>query len=184
MIKFFSIIVQIIFLIIIVLFVVNKSFIVSFEIKDFIFSVQSSYIFISILVFLFLGLGLMSMSMLVTLPFTLLLIDYWPLGRLKFNQEKDGNKVFKKNTTKRTEILLLVLEKIPLFFLTFGFSILTIITQKTFRDNGNYTELLPFSERLINSIVSYIEYLSHEVLALISSNLFSYLLKNLKKKEV
>ena len=101
----------------------------------------------------------MSKSMLVTLPFTLLLLDYWPLGRLKFTQEKDGNKVLEKNTTKRKEILLLVLEKIPLFFLTFGFSILTIITQKTFRDNGNYTELLPFSERLINSIVSYIEYL-------------------------
>ena len=112
-----------------------------------------------ILVFLLFSLGLMSKSMLVTLPFTLLLLDYWPLGRLKFTQEKNGNKVLEKNTTKRKEILLLVLEKIPLFFLTFGFSILTIITQKTFRDNGNYTELLPFSERLINSIVSYIEYL-------------------------
>jgi protein O-mannosyl-transferase len=112
-----------------------------------------------ILVFLFFSLGLMSKSMLVTLPFTLLLLDYWPLRRLKFPQEKDGNKILKKNSTKRTEILLLVLEKIPLFFLTCSFSILTIIAQKTFRDRGNYTELLPFPERLMNSIVSYMEYL-------------------------
>ena len=108
-----------------------------------------------ILVFLLFSLGLMSKSMLVTLPFTLLLLDYWPLGRLKFPQGKDDNKLLEKNTIKRKKILLLVLEKIPLFFLTICFSILTIIAQKTFRDRGNYTELLPFSERLINSIVSY-----------------------------
>ena len=40
------------------------------------------------LVFLFFTLGLMSKSMLVTLPFALLLLDYWPLRRLKFGQER------------------------------------------------------------------------------------------------
>ncbi len=110
------------------------------------------------LVFLFFSLGLMSKSMVVTLPFALLLMDYWPLGRLKLLQEKNGTKILEKNT-RRSEILRLVLEKVPLFLLTICFSILTIIAQKTFRDEGNYIELLPFSERLINSIVSYIEYL-------------------------
>jgi len=111
------------------------------------------------LVFLFFTLGLMSKPMLVTLPFALLLLDYWPLRRLKLGQERDSNEVSEKNTAQKSEIFRLVLEKVPLFLLTVGFSIVTVIAQKRFQENGNYTELLPFSERLINSIVSYMEYL-------------------------
>jgi hypothetical protein len=111
------------------------------------------------LVFLFFTLGLMTKSMLVTLPFALLLLDYWPLRRLKLGQEIDSTEVFEKNTTQKSKIFRLVLEKVPLFLLTVGFSIVTVIAQKRFQEEGNYTELLPFSERLINSIVSYMEYL-------------------------
>ena len=115
------------------------------------------------LVFLFFSLGLMSKSMLVTLPFALLLLDYWPIGRLKLGQVRDNNEASEKNTAKKSEIFRLVLEKVPLFLLTIGFSILTVIAQKRFQENGNYTELLPFSERLINAIVSYMEYLRRVV---------------------
>ena len=111
------------------------------------------------LVFLFFTLGLMSKSMLITLPFALLLLDYWPLRRLKFGQEIDSAEVFTKNTTQKSKIFGLVLEKAPLFLLTVGFSIVTVIAQKKFKEDGNYLEVLPFSERLINSIVSYMEYL-------------------------
>ena len=52
------------------------------------------------LVFLFFTLGLMSKSMLVTLPFALLLMDYWPLRRLKLGQERDSNEVSKKTSLK------------------------------------------------------------------------------------
>merc|ERR1711969_468987 len=72
------------------------------------------------LVFLFFTLGLMSKPMLVTLPFALLLLDYWPLRRLKFGQERDNNEISEKNTAKRSETLRLVVEKIPLFLLTIG----------------------------------------------------------------
>ena len=45
------------------------------------------------LVFLYFTLGLMSKPMLVTLPFVLLLLDYWPLRRLKFGQERGNNEI-------------------------------------------------------------------------------------------
>ena len=72
------------------------------------------------LVFLFFTLGLMSKPMLVTLPFVLLLLDYWPLRRFQFRQERGRNEILEKNTAKRLEVFRLVLEKIPLFLLTIG----------------------------------------------------------------
>ena len=67
------------------------------------------------LVFLFFTLGLMSKPMLVTFPFVLLLIDYWPLRRLKFEQERGNNEILEKNTAKGPGVFRLVLEKVPLF---------------------------------------------------------------------
>ena len=67
------------------------------------------------LVFLFFAMGLMSKPMLVTLPFVLLLLDYWPLRRLKFEQERGGSEISEKNTAKTSEVFRLVLEKIPFF---------------------------------------------------------------------
>lgn len=43
-----------------------------------------------LLVLLIFMLGLMAKPMLVTLPFVLLLLDYWPLGRFKFGQPGPG----------------------------------------------------------------------------------------------
>jgi len=110
------------------------------------------------LVFLFFTLGLMTKSMLVTLPFVLLLLDYWPLRRLKFGQERGSNENSEKNTAKRSETFRLVLEKIPLFLLTTGLSIMTFIAEKSF-GAMNYAENLTFSTRLTNAMVSYLEYL-------------------------
>ena len=56
------------------------------------------------LVALFFALGLMSKPMLVTLPFVLLMMDYWPLGRLKFAQEKGHNEITGEYTGKRLDI--------------------------------------------------------------------------------
>jgi protein O-mannosyl-transferase len=112
------------------------------------------------LVFLFFLFGLMSKPMLVTLPFVLLLLDYWPLRRFKFEEVKlDSNKISENHSAKKSEALRIVLEKIPLFILTIGFSILTFIVQKRFGEEGNYTEALTFPRRFINAVVSYIEYL-------------------------
>ena len=110
------------------------------------------------LVFLFFTLGLMSKPMLVTLPFVLLLLDYWPLRRLKFEQERGGNEISEKNTARRSEVFRLVLEKIPLFLLTTGLSIMTFLAEKS-TGAMNYAENIMFSTRLTNAMVSYLEYL-------------------------
>ena len=114
------------------------------------------------LVFLFFTLGLMSKPMLVTLPFVLLLLDYWPLRRLKFRQERGSNEVSEKNIFKKLKVLLLVFEKVPLFLLTIGLSIITFISQKSF-GAMHYAESLTFSTRVTNAMVSYLDYLGKMV---------------------
>ena len=107
------------------------------------------------LVALFFVLGLMSKSMLVTLPFVLLLLDYWPLRRLKYGEEEGSDGVLREYTNKRSDILRLVHEKIPLFLLAAGASIVTFIVART--------EGLSLSARLTNAMVSYLEYLEKMV---------------------
>ena len=66
------------------------------------------------LALLFFILGLMSKPMLVTLPFVLLLLDFWPLGRWKFGPEFSWRPV---------------VEKIPFFVLAAGSSLVTFLIQ-------------------------------------------------------
>ncbi|MCS5648989.1 MAG: glycosyltransferase family 39 protein, partial [Dehalococcoidia bacterium] len=54
---------------------------------------------------LFFILGLMSKPMLITLPFVLLLMDYWPLRRFKLGQEKGNGDIPEKYTDKGPDIL-------------------------------------------------------------------------------
>src|SRR5438105_428293 len=79
-----------------------------------------------LLVALAFGLGLMSKPMLVTLPFVLLLLDYWPLnrgpataGKLRSDPPMDGFAVA-KDRGQRTQVSgqQLVFEKLPLLFLS------------------------------------------------------------------
>src|SRR5437588_4181877 len=82
--------------------------------------------------------GLMSKPMLVTLPLLLLLLDYWPLDRIK------------GQVSKR------VLEKIPLIALSAVSSIATLVVQK---GAVGYTEELPVLERFNNAVLSYVLYI-------------------------
>jgi tetratricopeptide (TPR) repeat protein len=94
------------------------------------------------------ALGLMSKPMLVTLPCVLLLLDYWPLGRIKL----DGVGVLR-------QFARLGLEKIPFFILSAVSCSVTIWAQNV---GGTVisTEGLPVSYRLTNALVSYARYLS------------------------
>jgi tetratricopeptide (TPR) repeat protein len=94
---------------------------------------------------LVIALGLMSKPMLVTLPFVLLLLDYWPLGRVKAPGSRSGR-----------PMLQLVLEKIPLIMLSAVSSVVTFLAQ---RGAIGWTEELPVSERVSNAFVAYVIYI-------------------------
>ncbi len=115
-----------------------------------------------LLIVLTLALGLMSKSMLVTMPFVLMLLDYWPLGRLKWvNKESAQDKPqyqSLKYSDQRFSIWYLISEKIPLFVLVVISSIITYASQQS---GGAVlsVQTLTFSSRVANSFISYVTYI-------------------------
>jgi len=111
------------------------------------------------------ALGLMSKPMLVTLPFVLLLLDYWPLGRWSMN---DGSSD-KPSTNPQTEnaraslpskVVMLLLEKVPFFVLSFLSSYVTFLAQQK---GGAVSTSISWIARLENALVSYARYLGKMV---------------------
>ena len=102
-------------------------------------------------VLLFFALGLMAKPMLVSLPFVLLLLDYWPLRR--FEEIKPDGPEYKWSL-----IYPLLWEKVPLFVLTIIASVVTYIAQQT-KGYVRSTEMFPLSVRIGNAVVSYIAYI-------------------------
>jgi len=101
------------------------------------------------------ALALMSKAMVVTLPFILLLLDYWPLGRMQSAECRMQNpKTDDTHHAPRTTLLHLVREKIPFFVLAALTSIVTFIAQKR---GGSLAagEHLPLGGRLGNAVIGY-----------------------------
>jgi tetratricopeptide (TPR) repeat protein len=113
------------------------------------------------------ALGLMAKPMLVTLPLLLLLLDYWPLGRLSgspclgptpaatpganFPEAALGRSPFPRQV---------VIEKLPLLLLAAAFCAVTVWAQ------GQAlvpTDRIPFPWRMANALVSYVAYLGQFV---------------------
>jgi len=107
------------------------------------------------LVLLFFLLGLMSKPMMVTLPFVLLLLDWWPLGRLE--PETEGRKRHLK-PSRWGLAWQLVLEKIPLFVLAVASAVATSYAQMK---GGAVASLrvIPIGDRFANAVVSWIQYI-------------------------
>lgn len=103
-----------------------------------------------ILILLSFTLGLMAKPMLITLPAVLLLLDFWPLDRVR-TAESSGKNHPKKWTG-------LFLEKAPLFFLSLLSAAATFAAQRAGEAVATLTAL-PFSFRLGNAFVSYVRYL-------------------------
>jgi Flp pilus assembly protein TadD len=135
-------------------------------------------------VILFFVLGLMAKPMLVTLPFVLLLLDFWPLNRLqilalpagisaiavqrelpgkkkkKSRQQPQKDPPQKKPTIKTRaiwpEIRFLLQEKIPLIVVSIVFCFVTIYAQHRVTKP---MELYPLVDRIANTLTSYISYI-------------------------
>src|SRR5262249_34874948 len=92
------------------------------------------------------ALALMSKPMAVTLPFVLLLLDYWPLKRIQLP------------VTNYRSVFRLILEKVPFFVLAAIACVLTVVAQ-----TKGYavvsTAGLPISTRVTHALVSYLHYL-------------------------
>src|SRR5208337_2074007 len=87
------------------------------------------------------ALGLTAKPMLVTLPFVLLLLDYWPLGRLKSGP---------------ASFVHLIVEKIPLFVLA---AVSCVVTLSAQRDVMPSLEQVSFAGRVANAAVDCVGYL-------------------------
>jgi Flp pilus assembly protein TadD len=102
--------------------------------------------------------GLLSKPMVVTLPFVLLLLDYWPLQRLPGVRTVFNGQMSTGGTSMRDAVLRLVMEKIPLFLLSAVSSVLTIVAQKEV--GAVWTvDKMPIDVRLANALASYAEYI-------------------------
>jgi tetratricopeptide (TPR) repeat protein len=109
-----------------------------------------------LLVLLLFALGLMSKPMLVSVPFVLLLLDYWPLGRMTNVGFSKTLKWQAPSSIRWPVIRRLVTEKVPLFALSVLSSVVTLFTQ--LKSTGT-TPQLPLSWRLSNAAVSYVAYI-------------------------
>jgi protein O-mannosyl-transferase len=104
------------------------------------------------------ALGLMAKPQIVTLPFVLLLWDYWPLQRMSAPQI-DGTfvGVNPPGAAAPRSFGFLVLEKLPLFILAAADSVITVVAQRAGSAVRSAAEV-PVSARLQNAIVSYVRY--------------------------
>jgi tetratricopeptide (TPR) repeat protein len=113
------------------------------------------------LVMLAFALGLMAKPMLVTLPAVLLLLDFWPLGRLPLPPAgAEGRRLPFSSPETRRAWRRLLWEKVPLLALAALFGTLTVITQKTAMAS---ITAIPPDLRVANALISYLAYLGKTV---------------------
>lgn len=99
--------------------------------------------------------GLASKPMIVTLPFVLLLLDYWPLRRIE-GWSGPGDLGL-----KQTSVSKLLLEKVPLFILSGASSLITMHAQRA----AGAIDVLPlsFDVRLTNAVYCYLLYVAKAI---------------------
>jgi protein O-mannosyl-transferase len=103
------------------------------------------------------AMALMSKPMAITLPFVLMLLDYWPVRRLGSTEPAD---ISGSLVTKKRSITWLVIEKLPLFAMSAASAVITIQGQ---RAGGAVTVKYPVLAHLQNAIVSYVLYIGKAI---------------------
>jgi tetratricopeptide (TPR) repeat protein len=105
-------------------------------------------------VVVFLALGLMCKPMLVTLPFVLLLLDWWPLGRMS----AEGAPASERWRLSMPTVLRRIWEKVPLLGLSALSCLVTYLAQGKGRAISSL-EIVPWGTRVSNALASYAAYL-------------------------
>lgn len=116
-----------------------------------------------LLIVFFLLVGLAAKPMLVTIPVLLLLLDFWPLRRLKLE-------VFDDLWSLRKNINQLLLEKVPLFLAALAFAAITVFAEDQGGTLGSLTQY-PLLFRMENALLAYVRYVGMTILPL---NLLPY----------
>ena len=106
-------------------------------------------------VFVLFCLGLMAKPMLITLPFVLLLFDFWPLGRLQFSRVQEINQ---DDSHKRIGLGRLVFEKIPFFAVAVCSAVVTVLAQKKAMGMAD-ADVFDFLAKVSNALFSYVAYI-------------------------
>ncbi len=107
--------------------------------------------------------GLMAKPMLATLPFVMLLWDFWPLGRLHLRTKPTENRAHE--IEKESSISTwprLVAEKIPFFALSLASCIVTYIAQNKGGAVAD-VQFMPLLFRIVNALLSYVRYISNMI---------------------
>jgi tetratricopeptide (TPR) repeat protein len=112
------------------------------------------------------ALGLMAKPMVITLPLVLLLLDYWPLGRMKFrgdtNPAETSSQGGVPSSDNARSLFRLSLEKIPLLLLALASAVVTMVAQKAGGAVASITIRTPWL-RVENAIVCYVRYLGKAI---------------------
>ena len=115
-----------------------------------------------LLVLLLFALGLAAKPMLVTLPFVLLLLDYWPLDRFRLGRDSGSaeNKSPRslEPSIKKLPPSRLIVEKLPMFMLSGIFSVIALWAQEKAGAMSGM-DIVPFKWRIANALVSYVSYI-------------------------
>jgi hypothetical protein len=97
------------------------------------------------LVIIIFAAGLLSKPMVITLPFVLILLDYWPIGR--FKNEAGGKRFW-----------AILVEKLPLLAMSAASAVITCIAQAKSRAIADIVSV-PLMIRAGNALVSYVTYI-------------------------
>jgi len=110
-------------------------------------------------VFALFALGLMAKPQVITLPFVLLLWDYWPLERMPLPERATEPS---KGEIPTKTLRWLLMEKVPLLELSIASAVITVIAQY---QAGSMTGTIwqPFPARVENAIVAYVRYLGKAI---------------------
>jgi tetratricopeptide (TPR) repeat protein len=101
------------------------------------------------------GLCIMTKPTVITLPLVLLLLDYWPLDRIRWGHQHNDKT---RSRPYQKSIGWLTAEKIPLLAISAILGVLTFITQKS----GQVVislDRIPLDHRIENAFVSYVKYI-------------------------